>query len=212
MRVLDAIPSIVLDKSVGAEKDLFDAWREIVRDCYDVNPNQDVIAPSEKLKEWLVDSLIFSDVCISSQSFSRHHDHHKTASDYLSLQIYTKGERRGIVNEESSSMKPGEAHIFDFSREFHSFSGNSDVVGVVIPHDAIGYDPGRHPAYFRAYEWISSKLFVTYRVWLPRFRGARFESKKISLSSEDKVVGAQNAATILALKPLAIAPSPYWPS
>jgi hypothetical protein len=42
-------------------------------------------------------------------------------------------------------MAPGEVHIFDLSREFHSIAENSAIAGVIIPHSAIGYEAARHP-------------------------------------------------------------------
>jgi AraC-like DNA-binding protein len=46
-------------------------------------------------------------------------------------------------------MRPGEIHLFDFSREYHSVASESAVAGVIIPHDVIGYDPARHPGHMK---------------------------------------------------------------
>ncbi|GKX33851.1 MAG: hypothetical protein MnENMB40S_14690 [Rhizobiaceae bacterium MnEN-MB40S] len=147
--VHDLVPSIILDKSIVGEKQVFDAWREQVRECYDIKLGSDQPSSRETLKAWLIDSLIFTDVAFSSQSFSHCKSHLRNSSDYLSLQIYSKGRCRGIVDKVSFDMLPGEVHVFDFSREFNSYSENSGVFGVALPHKAIGYDPGRHPAYFK---------------------------------------------------------------
>jgi AraC-like DNA-binding protein len=57
-------------------------------------------------------------------------------------------------------MKPGEIHLFDFSREFHSITEASSVAGVVIPHHAIGYDPARHPAHLSYSEKSAAGQFL----------------------------------------------------
>lgn len=143
----DLVPSIVLDRNLVGEKHLFDAWREAVREFYDVHPLLER-ERSASVNAWLIDSFIFSKVSFSSQFFSHNAVHLKNNCNFLSLQIYRSGESRGIVDGESFKMLPGEVHIFDFSREFHSFCKTSVVAGVIIPHNAIGYDPGQHPAHF----------------------------------------------------------------
>lgn len=144
----DLVPSFVLDESVVGAKHLYDAWRESVRDCYDVNPSTEHNEASESVRAWLVNSLVFSDVILSNQSFRHHSGHLKSANNYLCLQVYRKGVCRGVYNDTSFEMFPGDVHIFDFSRERHSQCSNAASAGVIIPHKTVGYDPGKHPAHF----------------------------------------------------------------
>ncbi|MBW8640677.1 helix-turn-helix domain-containing protein [Hoeflea sp. WL0058] len=145
---LDLIPSIALDTSIVGERHIFDAWRESVRGIYDVNPNDDERGVHERVRSYLVASLIFTEVTLSSQSFSRQSSHVKNAGDYLWLKVYKGGESRGISDDRSFVIMPGEVHIFDYTREFRSIITDSSVAGAVIPHEAVGYDPSRHPSYF----------------------------------------------------------------
>ncbi|WP_169054438.1 AraC family transcriptional regulator [Nitratireductor sp. XY-223] len=124
----------------------FDAWREAVRCVFDVNPLSDEVSGTERMEGWLLDNLIFTEVAFSPQSF-RHHARHAQDANYLSLQIYRSGGSSGVLADQYWKMEPGQVHIYDFSRQFQSVAEDSVVAGVKIPHEAIGYDPGRHPAH-----------------------------------------------------------------
>lgn len=142
----ELIPTLKFDSALEGRKHRYDSWREMVRCVYDVEPIEDADSPPERLDGWLVDSLIFSEVAFSKQTFS-HHSGHLQDSNYLSFQIYETGGAKGIAADEPWTMRPGQVHIFDFSREFHSVAHKSVVSGVTIPHEAIGYRPDMHPAH-----------------------------------------------------------------
>lgn len=142
------VSSIRFDAASVGGQNGYDAWRETVRCVYDVEPLCDDENQTESLEGWLVDNLIASVVTFSHQTFS-HHSRHAQDSNYLSLQIYMSGGAAGILADRSWEMKPGDVHIFDYSREFHSVAQNSVVAGLTIPHEALGYDPGKHPAYLK---------------------------------------------------------------
>lgn len=143
------VPSFHLDASRLGDRHGFDEWREAVRDIYDVEPLSVGPNREEKVTAWLAGNLIFSDVAFSPQSFN-HHSHHLENGKYLSFQIYRKGACRGIFGDAAFEVAPDEIHIFDFSREFRSVVSEPSVVaGVIIPHEAVGYDPGLHAAYMK---------------------------------------------------------------
>jgi len=51
--------------------------------------------------------------------------------------------------------------VFDFSREFRSVVAETSVMtGVIIPHEAVGYDPGRHVAYMKLAGALSVGRFL----------------------------------------------------
>ena len=141
------LPSVTLDADLVGRERCFDAWREALRPFFDVEPLSDPLLAQERVSAWLLDKLIFSDVSFSPHSFS-HHDRHCNDSNYLSLQFYTRGRMRGVIGDVPFEMAPGEIQIFDFSRSFHSVTEDCNVVGVIIPHEAVGYEPGRHPAHW----------------------------------------------------------------
>ncbi|MEL6208071.1 MAG: AraC family transcriptional regulator, partial [Pseudomonadota bacterium] len=49
-------------------------------------------------------------------------------------------------------MRPSELHILDFSRAYSAKCAPSQLRSVLISHDAVGYDPSRHPAVMRVSE------------------------------------------------------------
>ncbi|MCY6381561.1 helix-turn-helix domain-containing protein [Hoeflea prorocentri] len=141
-----SLPSLRLDAEMVGARHCYDAWRETVRCVYDVNPLNDGTSTTERLEAWLLDNLIFSETAFSEQTFA-HNARHAEDSNYLTLQIYKSGGSKGVFGNRDWQMEPGEVHIYDFSREFHSVAQNSVVAGVTLPHSAIGYDPGKHPAH-----------------------------------------------------------------
>lgn len=147
--ILDShIPSVRLDAELVGKRHCYDAWREEIRPFYDVEPFSQAKNGQEQVKAWLLDDLIFSEVAFSHQTFS-HNARHASNANYLSLQVYRRGAMRGTIADTPLEVMPGEVHIFDFSREFHSVAEASAVAGAVFSHDAVGYDPGRHPSHMR---------------------------------------------------------------
>jgi len=142
------IPSVRLDAQLVGKRHCYDAWREEIRPFYDVEPFSAAANGQEQVKAWLLDDLIFSEVAFSHQSFS-HNARHASNANYLSLQVYRRGAMRGAIADTPLEVRPGEVHIFDFSREFHSVAEASAVAGAVVAHEAVGYDPGQHPAHMK---------------------------------------------------------------
>ncbi len=127
----------------------FDAWRETVRPFFDVEPLAGTDSGKERARVWVVDRLLFTDVAHSPQSFHHKSNHAKNAS-HLSFQISKHGRSRGVHADVPYESVPGAVHVFDHSRESRSVTesvtGEIVVAGVTIPYEAVGYDPGRHPA------------------------------------------------------------------
>lgn len=138
------IPFFQIDaESVGASK-LYDAWRKALGSVYMVDHFVGAKSAREQIKGWLLDDLVFTETKFSPQRFRR--DPSMTGdTNFLALQIYTKGGCRAVVGGKTVNVLPDEIHVFDFSREFCSIAQESDMVSVFIPHAMIGYDPSRHP-------------------------------------------------------------------
>lgn len=141
-----SIPSFELNAKLVGKQDCFDAWREAVREIYDVEPLFEGISDRERAQGWLLGSLFFTEVAFSTALFG-HEPRHVQGTGYLSLQIYKEGRMRGIADGNYFDVSPGVVHIFDFSRVFRSTTEDSVVSGVFIPHEAVGYDPAYHPAH-----------------------------------------------------------------
>ncbi len=140
----DLIPSVGFDATLVGRRRCYEAWRETVRPFFYVEPLSDVSEGRESVKAWLVDDLVFTNVAISPQTYS-HNAAQAENAGYISLQIYLEGECRGVAADQTFCMRPGQIHLFDFSREYYAAGDRAVVAGVIFPHDAIGYDPARHP-------------------------------------------------------------------
>lgn len=143
------IPSMQLDSTIVGTRHCFDAWRETVRPFFDVEPLAGIDSGKERARAWLVDRLLFSDVVHSPQSL-HHQSAHANKASHLSLQIWKHGGSRGVHAGTPYVSMPGMVQVFDHARESCSVTesaiGEVAVAGVTVPYDAIGYDPGRHPA------------------------------------------------------------------
>ncbi len=144
-----SIPSTEFDSTIVGARQCFDAWRETVRPFFDIEPLAGTESGKERARIWLVDKLSFTSVAYSPQSFDHRSVHAKNAN-HLSFQIYKRGRSRGVHADVPFEMAPGAVHIFDHSRESLSITdsdtGEVAVAGAQIPYEAVGYDPGRHPA------------------------------------------------------------------
>lgn len=133
----------VNSESIGASR-LFDAWRKALGSVFVVDHFVGAKSQREQIRGWLLDDLVFTETKFSPQRFKR--DPSLTENtEFLALQIYTKGGCRAVVDGRTVNVLPGEIHVFDFSREFCSIAQESDMVSVFVPHAMIGYDPSRHP-------------------------------------------------------------------
>lgn len=146
------IPFFEFGADLVEKKERFDAWRETVRPIYDVNPLRDAVEGKESIKAWLLGNLIFTDAVFSRQSFHHNSFHIKNyGCNYLMLRMHKTGNSRALFGDDSFEAAPGEIQVIDFSREFHFVALTPVVAGVavLIPHEAVGYDPGIHPGLMR---------------------------------------------------------------
>ncbi|MDA4845893.1 helix-turn-helix domain-containing protein [Hoeflea poritis] len=111
---------------------------------YNAHTSEDETVRSSILKVRTLDNLIFLDLRLSGQSL-RHESKHAKDADFLILQIFKSGRATGVLGDQSWEINSGEIHILDFSRELYSTATHAEMVSVIIPHDAIGYNPDKHP-------------------------------------------------------------------
>lgn len=75
-------------------------------------------------------------------------------TEFLILETYRKGITRGLLADHGTLVSKGVVHIMDWSRAYRAVMKGASGIGIQIPHDLIGYDPSRHPAY-RAFDTTS---------------------------------------------------------
>ncbi|MEO1511588.1 MAG: helix-turn-helix transcriptional regulator [Planctomycetota bacterium] len=145
------VAKVELDLADAGLDDRVDLWAEMVRPFYDFTPlRQDGAYDVSFARGWMLDGLYFNEVAHGAQVIRRSRRRHCTASpDILSLQYFMYGENDGEIGGAPMATRPGEVVIKDFSRGHQARCTPVHARSVAIPHDAVGYDPGRHPPTLR---------------------------------------------------------------
>ena len=142
------IERVGLDLDGVSDEQRLDLWADFVRPLFDVSlVNTDAEPPVEVADTWLMDNLLLTKAAFGSQIFERSSKHFKLdVADCLLFQIYLSGEVHGETGGEAVHIRPGDLHIQDFSRPHRARATQARVLGLVVSHDLVGYDKGRHPA------------------------------------------------------------------
>ncbi len=126
----------------------FDQWRAITRVFYDVTPLGDPDRFAAEVTARLHGRIICTEARFTRQEF-RHDpglikgvDH-----NFLLYERYFAGWGRGLAAEDPAHIDRASIHLIDMSRRYRSITSDVVTAGVCIPHDVIGYDPSRDPAY-----------------------------------------------------------------
>lgn len=127
-----------------------DTWRSFARPFFDVVATE---APSEfraHVSSTRCGRLIVSEVGFDGAVFDHHPRRHDMFDNgYLLLERYSTGENRGCCGEIDTRLDPGTIHCIDMSRPYRTQTSRCECQSVVIPHDLLGYVPGRHDGYAR---------------------------------------------------------------
>ena len=96
---------------------------------------------------WPTSDLIFSKVAFSPFRFERDPKLPGHDQALLLLEVYASGIGHGEIEGHPTWIGPNHVHLADLTRRYLKSATAAVVYGAVIPHDAIGYDPGKHPPY-----------------------------------------------------------------
>lgn len=126
-----------------------DSWRENVRGFFDLTVLGDSKRFSAEASFFPHDRLIFSWARFSPQRFDREpairapeFDH-----DFLLFEHYLAGAGHGVSVEMPTRVDTQTLHLVDVSQCFRTVTTAVETCGLWIPHDAVGYEPGRYPSY-----------------------------------------------------------------
>lgn len=96
---------------------------------------------------WELDRLIVSESHCSPTRFDRISKRHNSYdNEFVLVQLYIHGSSELNVGEETVKSEQGSVYLIDKSRPFSSVALGAKTLGVLLPHEAIGYDPSIHPA------------------------------------------------------------------
>jgi AraC-like DNA-binding protein len=135
------------DSAAFAPADRFEAWRASLSPSHDIGPLQGRgRAPRVVSTGWALDSLLLSDLAFSPLSYRRRGD----GDDRLLLRLYLEGHGAGVFDGALFRTGPGEIHLFDQAPDARGVAADwHRLQSVFIPYEAVGYEPGRHPAHLR---------------------------------------------------------------
>ena len=129
----------------------FDCYRDAERDMYDVFATT---LPPEQMRMQVATTHIaemgFSKFSASVHGVRRTAAHvRRTPIEALRVRLYRGGVTHALCADEPVTMRAGAIHVLDYSRPSDAISADVDQISLYIPHNLIGYDPSRHPAYWR---------------------------------------------------------------
>jgi AraC-like DNA-binding protein len=131
----------------------FERWRELTRPVFSVDPLLDLSGFHAGGRMIRLGGLVLSDVRFGAQRFD--HDPRRQREynqRFLLLELYHAGEGRGLAGECPTLIQPGRIHLVDLSRPYLTLTTEVRSWGLLIPHAAVGYDPGQHGPYY----WLLS--------------------------------------------------------
>lgn len=126
----------------------FDELRENLRCVFELDLKT---AESEFAADshfFMLDRVLLSSYRITPIGF----DHDPTRlrqfdNEFVALERYFTGSARGMADETSAVILPGTLCLIDWSRRFRAVTREVSGHSLLIPHDLVGYDPSRHPAF-----------------------------------------------------------------
>lgn len=129
----------------------FDCYRDGERDMYDVFATT---LPPEQMRMQVSTTHIaemgFSKFSASVHGVRRTAAHvRRTPIEALRVRYYRGGVTHAVCGDQPVTMRAGAIHVLDYSRPSDAISADVDQISLYIPHHLIGYDPSRHPAYWK---------------------------------------------------------------
>ena len=144
----EPIPGAGFESAAVAPADRFEAWRASMAPLQEIEPAPGTRGePRVAAAGWALDDLLFGDLAFSPIAYRRRADR---AGGRLLLRLYREGHGHGVYGETSFRTGPGEIHLFDQAPAARGLTADwHRLQSVFIPHGAVGYQPGRHPAHLR---------------------------------------------------------------
>ena len=125
----------------------FDAWRHSLGPCHEIRPLVDAPGghPSVSSTGWALEDLTLTELSFSPSSYRRRADDGRVL-----VRLYREGRAQGVLGDTEFATAPGEIHVFDQAATCHgSTIGRQSMKSIFLPHCAVGYLSGSHPAHIR---------------------------------------------------------------
>lgn len=106
----------------------------------------DKARPARFSQAWLYGRLILTESEHSAQMLTRTRRHCEASVETLAVSIHRYGGCHVEIDERPAEHFAGAVNVMDFSRPHRSVLKGSRHRSLIVAHDLVGYDPGRHPA------------------------------------------------------------------
>lgn len=131
------------DASIPVERQ-FEVFRDTTAPLFDTRPLDSAATPHVSALDYFVDGLIVSRLCYSPQVLNRTPRHHSVAGNCLSVLLHYRGGWRGTIGADTNvQLDPDHVAIVDFGRPLACWTGDSDVIWIIIPRSRL--DPSAWP-------------------------------------------------------------------
>ncbi|MEO1554340.1 MAG: AraC family transcriptional regulator [Pseudomonadota bacterium] len=137
------------DPNDHSENAISAAWTEFVSGVHTAAP-LDIPGRicSSRANSWFVGELNFTHLFFNAQTMvcASAETPGVVPRPYLFAWLFKQGGSHIWHHGEMLQGGPDAFYLFDHARELHSVACDSEVMSLMIPHAAVGYDPQRHPS------------------------------------------------------------------
>lgn len=128
--------------------DTYEILRENVRGLYDIRPMTEDASVSADSNFHMSGRMIVCNYRFTPMYFDHNPSRLRgTDNDFILVERYSSGHGRGLIEETETQIDKRTIHLMDWSRRKRTATSNVSGTSAMIPHDMVGYDPSRHPAY-----------------------------------------------------------------
>lgn len=126
----------------------FEEWYEVARPFYQVLPQEPKADAGVQLKAKATEELLITQLKSPAQVLVHDPAIQKgVCHEYLLFERFLIGGGWGEVGDVAFKVMPERLHLIDMSKRYVSRKQRSESRGVLIPHAAVGYVPGKDPVY-----------------------------------------------------------------
>ncbi len=161
---MSTIPKLAFDPAEHSEDARIGAWVRYMSYMHKVAP---IEVPGRGFaadaQSWVIDRMVISHVNFDAQTIvsTQGSSTVKGAPDILFGWFLKHGSAQVWHDGELLDVREDAFYLFDYSREYLSIAPQSEVISIMIPHGAAGYDPIRHaPRYILERASLEGELIV----------------------------------------------------
>ncbi|MEM9879091.1 MAG: AraC family transcriptional regulator [Pseudomonadota bacterium] len=142
----DCIDKVVISTDAASPEERADLWADAVRPLFDASIlGADAATHALGGSAWLLDNVFITRAAFGEQIVHRHASHIAAENQAtVMIEFYLQGSLTGEIDGTPLAMETGDIQLVDFTREYSAKSSPAQVRGLVVSHQALGYDPNIH--------------------------------------------------------------------